>query len=158
MTRHVYFSFHYERDSWRVNQVRNAWVTKDRDARGYVDSAKWEEIRRNGDQAIKAWITRELNYTSVTAVLIGYETASRPWVKYEIAESVKRGNGLLGIRLNGIKDQNQILDPPGQNPFDLLTYNGRPLSSFYRTYDWIRDNGYANIGNWVEDAAKAAGR
>ncbi len=65
MTRHVFFSFHYERDSWRVNQVRNARVTKDRDARGYVDSAKWEDIRRHGEQAIKAWIARELNYREV---------------------------------------------------------------------------------------------
>lgn len=158
MTRHVFFSFHYERDSWRVNQVRNAWVTQDRGARGYVDSAKWEDIKRHGEQAIQAWIARELAYTSVTAVLIGNETASRPWVQYEISESINRGNGLLGIWLNGIKDQNQILDPPGQNPFDLLHYNGRPLSKFYRTYSWTRDNGYGNIGNWIEKAAKDAGR
>jgi hypothetical protein len=161
MTRHVFFSFHYERDAWRAGQVRNAWVTKDPDARGYIDSAKWEEIRRQGDQAIRAWIARELEHTSVTAVLIGCETASRPWVKYEIDESIRRGNGLLGIWLSEIRDQNQMLDPPGQNPFDILDFdNGRgpSLSSVYRTYAWKRDNGYENIGNWVELAAQNAGR
>ena len=142
-----------------VGHVHNAWVTKDRDAMGYVDSARWEEIRRQGDQAIKTWIANELVYTSVTAVLIGYETASRPWVDYEIRESVKKGNGLLGIQLYELADQKQNLDPAGQNPFDLLHFkDGRPLSSVYRTYAWKRDNGYENIGNWVENAAKAAGR
>ena len=27
--RRVFFSFHYQRDIWRVNQVRNHWVAKD---------------------------------------------------------------------------------------------------------------------------------
>lgn len=32
MARRVFFSFHYERDIWRANQVRNRWITKDREA------------------------------------------------------------------------------------------------------------------------------
>lgn len=159
MTRHVFFSFHYERDAWRASQVRNAWVTKDNDVRGYIDSAKWEEIRREGEQAIKNWISGELYYTSVTAVLIGNETASRPWVNYEIFESVKRGNGLFGIWINAIKDQNKMTDQGGTNPFEILRFrDGSPLSRVYPTYAWNRDNGFQNLGTWIENAARAAGR
>ncbi len=35
--------------------------------------------------------------TSVTCVLIGSQTANSRWVKYEIEQSIEKGNGLLGI-------------------------------------------------------------
>jgi len=38
---------------------------------------------------------------SVTVVLIGNRTAQSDWVKWEIAESVRQGKGILGIRLKG---------------------------------------------------------
>jgi len=28
----------------------------------------------------------------------------------------------------------------------------------YPTYDWVNDNGYLNFSDWVEKAAKKAGR
>lgn len=31
-----------------------------------------------------------------------------------------------------------------------------PLNSRYKTYDWIADDGYANLGSWVEAAYAAA--
>ncbi len=36
---------------------------------------------------------------SVTVVLIGNRTASSDWVRWEIAESLQQGKGILGIRL-----------------------------------------------------------
>ena len=30
--------------------------------------------------------------------------------------------------------------------------------SEYKTYDWINDYGYANLGDWIEKAARDAGR
>jgi len=32
------------------------------------------------------------------------------------------------------------------------------LSEIYKTHDWIDDNGRENLGDWIEKAAKAAGR
>ncbi|MFH0831725.1 MAG: TIR domain-containing protein [archaeon] len=158
MTRRVFFSFHYERDIWRAGQVRNSWVTKpDRETAGFIDAASWEEVKRKGDEAIKRWIANQLDGTSVTIVLIGAETANRDWVLYEIKESHKRGNGLLGIRIHNIKDQNQRMDNLGGNPFDKLYIeeNGfkKYLSQIYPTYDWVRNDGYNNLGRWVEEVA-----
>ena len=62
--------------------VRNSWVTKpDREAAGFIDAADFEEIKKQGDEAIKRWINSQLDGTSVTVVLIGAETYSRRWVR-----------------------------------------------------------------------------
>ena len=149
MARRVFFSFHYERDVWRVSVVRNAWRTKpDRESAGYFDAGIWEEAKKKGDAAIKKLIDDQLVGTSVTAVLIGTETASRTYVQYEIDQSLKRGNGLLGIRIHNIKDKDGKTEPSGANP----------LPTGYPIYDWVSDNGYVNLGDWVERAAKKAGR
>ena len=48
MARRVFFSFHYERDIWRVNVVRNSWLTKGREAAGFWDASLWEEAKKKG--------------------------------------------------------------------------------------------------------------
>ena len=73
MARHVFFSFHHQRDIWRVNQVRNSWITQGNTVAGFWDDASWESVKKQGDQAIKAWINRQMKGTSVTVVLIGAE-------------------------------------------------------------------------------------
>ena len=77
MARKTFFSFHYERDSWRAGQVRNSNVIAAEDEYGFIDGVDWESIKRQGDDAIKRWIKDQLKNTSVTAVLIGKETAER---------------------------------------------------------------------------------
>jgi len=121
MARRVFFSFHYERDVWRANVVRNSWVTKGNYIEaGFIDSAEFEKIKKKGDQAIKKWIDEQLEGTSVTVVLIGAETYLRKWVRYEIIKSFDRGNGLLGVYIHNIKDKNGKVDLKGPNPFDYV--------------------------------------
>jgi hypothetical protein len=148
MARRAFFSFHYDRDVWRANVVRKSWVTQDRKAGGFFDASIWEEAKKKGDAAIKKMIDDALVGTSVTAVLIGAKTASRTYVQYEIDESVERGNGLLGVRINLIEDEDGDTDDSGDNP----------LPRKYPVYGWFKDKGYENFGDWVEDAAKAAGK
>lgn len=153
MARHTFFSFHYERDSWRAGQVRNCNVVSSEDEYGFIDAAAWEEIKKKGDKAIEAWIAEQLEHTSVTAVLIGEETADRPWVQHEIVESWNRGNGIVGIWIHNIKDQRREIDAKGRNPLDEITMaNGKPLSSVCKRYDWVNDDGRSNLGKWIEEA------
>jgi hypothetical protein len=149
MARRVFFSFHYERDAGRAGVVRNHSITKDNFVTaGYIDAAAWESIKRQGDYAIKRWIDGQLQNTTVTVVLIGAETATRSWVKYEIERSRKKGNGLLGIRIHNIKDFRTLqTDYPGQDPFVGLGYTG------VKVYDWVNDLGYTNFSTWIEAAA-----
>src|SRR5437016_4841799 len=104
MARKTFFSFHYENDVWRANIVRNSWVTKSGiEEAGFVDSAAFEEVKQRGSKAIKEWIDDQLTGTSVTVVLIGSETSNRDYVVYELEQSWKRGNGILGVYINNIK-------------------------------------------------------
>lgn len=163
MARRVFFSFHYENDVWRANIVRNSWVTKpDRETAGFIDYADFEEIKKGGDSAIKKWIDNQLIGTSVTVVLIGSETSNREYVKYELQQSYARGNGLLGIYIHQLKDKNGNTSTKGSNQFGEIgkDKNGNPVyfSVSYPTYDWVDNDGYNNLGDWVEKAAKQAGR
>lgn len=163
MARRVFFSFDYDRDIWRVGQIRNSGLTKPGiEAAGFIDSASWESVKRQTDEAIARWINTQLDGTSVTVVLIGTETANSRWVKYEIDQSILRGNGLLGIYIHNVKSfLTGQTDYQGRNPFDALAYNAYSLyriSETYRVYDWVLQDGYNNFGSWVEIAAQSAGR
>ncbi|TDN42287.1 TIR-like protein DUF1863 [Curtobacterium flaccumfaciens] len=142
--RKVFFSFHFERDAWRVGQVRNSNVVGEGFVNPYYDRAAWETIKKGSDAAIKKWIDGQIKGTSVTAVLIGSETASRKWVQYEIEETIRQGHGLIGIDISKIKDKDLQTDPTGVNPL--------PVGTPY--YAWNRDNGRENLGTWIEEAAK----
>jgi len=119
--RRVFFSFHYQADINRANIVRNSWVTRkgeDNQAFGFYDASLWESSQRQGPESIKALIRDGLENTSVTCVLVGFWTYSRRWVRYEIARSVARGNGLLAVRIHGLKCmKSQTTTSPGPNPF-----------------------------------------
>lgn len=162
MARQVFFSFHHQRDNWRANQVRNSWVTKDRNAAGFWDAAEWEEVKRTDAASIHRWIDKQMSGTSVTVVLIGNQTSTRQHVDYEIEQSYKLGKGILGVRIHNLKDRNGATDQSGTDPLDLWGIGQGTLrkafSSIYRTYDYVTDDGYKNLGNWIEAAAKAAGK
>jgi hypothetical protein len=156
MARKTFFSFHYERDAWRAANVRNSGALSTDDEAGFIDAADWEELEREGDAAIKKWIKGQLNNTTVTAVLIGAETADRKWVLYELHESWKRGNAIIGVRIHGIKNQDSETDTAGLNPLDVILFDdGTLLSSVCKTYDWVADKGRDNLGEWLEEAVTA---
>lgn len=177
MARRVFFSFHYEADVFRAMQVRQSWVTQGGQAEaGYFDHAEFESVKRQGDAAIKRWIDGQLVGASVTCVLIGEHTATRPWVLYEIQRSAELGKGLLGVRIHDlrcVRDHPLRIPRLGLNPFEQVedpsgALLGRSLLgglSIRRTlanrvpiYSWTGQAGFLNFRTWVEEAARAAGR
>jgi hypothetical protein len=148
VARRTFFSFHYERDVQRASVVRKSSVTRTEVDPEWIEAGIWEEAKTKGDAAIKKLIADALIGTSVTAILIGTETSSRKWVREEIDQSEKRGNGLFGIYVHSIKDFDGKTDPKGTNP----------LPSKCATYDWVHDDGYNNLGKWVDTAYDQAHR
>lgn len=146
MARRVFFSFKYE-DVSRAIVVRNSWVVQGQEAAGFIVAAAFEALKRKGDSAIKSWVAEQLAGTSVTVVLAGALTCARRWVAYEIDQSKLLGRGLLGIDISKIKDLNVA-------PSECC---GR-IPSGHPFYLWNSDDGYHNMGNWIELAAKVAGR
>lgn len=163
--RNVFFSFYYANDIFRANVVRNSWVGKGGpEPAGFRDRSMWESARTRDKARLESMIDGALRGTSVTAVLIGAETASRFWVKHEIIASWEHGKGLLGVRIHGIRDKRtKMRSRRGPSPFkDLWVVDADgydvELEDIVPTYDWVRDDGYANFADWVEEAAFDAGR
>jgi hypothetical protein len=147
MARRVFFSFHYQIDVWRANQIRKLHVVEGCAAAGFQDGSLWEEAKKKGDAAVKRLIDEGLKNTTVTVVLIGAETSKRVYVGYEIEQSIARGNGLLGIFIHNLKDSDGKTSVKGTVPRKLVDAKA-PV------YEWDSDK----FGDWVEAAAKKAGR
>ncbi|QSQ17921.1 TIR domain-containing protein [Myxococcus landrumensis] len=123
--RFVFFSFHFQRDIMRVQQIKNHYVTKfGYQAAGYFDGSLSELAKTEGKLAVKRAINKGLPGSSVTCVLIGAETYARHWVHYEIFRSIELGKGVVGIRIHQLKDPKNGPDNAGPNPFDYLGYGG----------------------------------
>jgi ABC-type amino acid transport substrate-binding protein len=146
MARKVFFSFKYD-DVHRAMNVRNSNVIASNTKSGFIDKAEFEEVEREGDSAIRKWINKQLEGTTVTVVLVGLNTHKSRWVLYEIEQSKARGNGILTI------DISKISDLKGNT-----TASGSLRIPGYKHYLWNSENGRDNLGLWVEDAANLAGK
>src|SRR5208337_2468404 len=70
---------------------------------------------------LKRVIREGVQYTSAICVLVGSQTWSRPWVRYEIARAVIDGRGLLAVHLNNIRHHATGQPHPlGQNPMAYM--------------------------------------
>ena len=72
-----------------------------------------------------------------TVVLIGTDTAQRKWINHEIIQAWKRGMGVVGIHIHGLKSLDGMTSTKGQNPFDFLDWGktGQKFSSIVKCYD-----------------------
>jgi hypothetical protein len=160
MARKVFFSFHFDEDFWRTQQVRNINALE---GNPLATPNGWEEVKRKGDAAIEKWIDDQMTGRTCAIVLVGAQTASRKWVLYEICKAWNDKRGVLGIRINKLLNINGLSAPAGANPFDSVTLaNGQvKLSSVAPlktpagadskvTYATIA----ANIEAWIEEAIK----
>jgi hypothetical protein len=96
----------------------------------------------SGQSAIKRLIDGGLENSCVTCVLIGTHTYSRRWVRYEISESLQRGNRLVGVHINGIPDRSRRTKPAGRNPLEHLALSIADDGSSIKVLH------YAN-GSWI---------
>jgi hypothetical protein len=153
--RQVFYSFHFDNDVMRVQQIRNMGVIEGNTP---VSANNWEEIKKKGDASIEKWINDNMAYRSCVVVLIGEKTAARPWVKYEIKKAWSDGKGLLGIYVHNLKDPKTGTCGQGTNPFNQFTFTQggktytikchNPKST--DAYNDIKDN----IEDWIEEAIK----
>lgn len=156
--RQVFYSFHFDGDFWRTQQVRNIGSIEGNTP---VSSNDWEEVKKKGDAAIKKWIEDNMKYRSCVVVLVGNQTANRKWVKHEIRHAWEKGKGVVGIRIHGLKDSNGNTTTSGDNPLEKVTVDGTKLSTVAKCYNpsgstskdkyaWIKKH----MENAVEEAVK----
>lgn len=158
MARNVFFSFHFANDFWRTQQVRNIGSLEGQSI--YTPNA-WEEVKRKGHDSIERWIDDNLKGKSCVVVLVGAETADRPWVMREIIKGWDAGKGVVGIRINKLLDTDSNPSSVGANPFEKIGHgnSGKKLSSIVELITPSGTDGKAvyasikaGIEGWIEDA------
>jgi hypothetical protein len=120
--RRAFFSFHFD-DNMRVNNVRlcQQFRADNPNAHGFTDSSLWEARQLDHPDSIKDLIRNGVQGTSVVCVLVGSQTWSRRWVRYEIARAVIDNRGLLAVHINGLKHtRTQLPDQKGPNPLCFM--------------------------------------
>ena len=146
MARRVFFSFRYKH-VYRVNQIRSIPNIVGSTSAGFIDESLWETVK-NGESTIKRMIDNELIGTSVTVVCITYGITERKWINYEIDQSLRKGNGLLGIHLHHIEDYAHPEKRIGAVPRQIES-NG------FKVY---KHTDHHDLAQHIEEAAKLAHR
>ncbi len=154
-TRKIFYSFHFDNDVFRVQQIRNIGTLEDNKP---VAPNEWETVKKGGDAAIKKWINDNMAGKSCVVVLIGSQTAARPWVKHEILKAWNDDKrAVLGINIHNLKDPKTGTSTAGINPFtglNLKDSKGNSVTipcknpSSTDAYNSIKDN----LEAWVEEA------
>ena len=152
----VFYSFHYDNDVMRVHQIRNIGVLEGNTP---VNANDWEKVKRGGEESIKRWIDENMKYKQCVIVLVGSDTSTRPWVKYEIKKAWNEGKPIFGIYIHNIKCPRTGTCRKGDNPFDtIILDDGDRLSKYVPCYDPRSDDAYGdisrNLENWVNTALK----
>lgn len=156
MSRHVFYSLHYDADRSRAELVRKlAGLVPNLEAK----PAEWATLARTGSFAIKRWFEQQARGRSCTIVLIGAHTAERPWVRYEIERSWQLKLGLLGVHIHNLQDAKGKQSARGEPPFAssglgdhaaLVRSYDPPETDSKLAYRYIADN----LSKWVEQAVE----
>jgi MTH538 TIR-like domain (DUF1863) len=155
--RHVFYSLHYDADRSRVAGILGSGALQ-----GNLEAPlpEWDKIKRSGEFAIKRWVENSLKGRSCCVVLIGAQTASRPWVRYEIRRARELGLAMFGVHVHQLKDAKGLQSVKGDNPFEhpdsglgadaasVLVFEP-PQSDSKLAYRYIVDN----LAQWAELAA-----
>ncbi len=154
--RRVFYSFHYDNDVFRVQQIRNMGAIEGDEP---VSKNDWEKVKKGGDKTIEKWIDDNMFGKSCVVVLVGEDTHKRPWIKYEIKKAWKDGKGLVGIYIHNLKDPKTGKCSKGTNPFEQFTFEDKTkLSSVVSCYNPDPTDTYNDINNnlskWIEKAIK----
>ena len=152
MRRPVFLSFCYKDDVSRVQQIRN--MGRMIEGQPILNYNEFETIKRQGEKAIQNWIDDQLKYKQCLIVLIGENTANRPWVQYEIKKAYEKGMPMFGIYIHNLKGFSGY-SRKGENPFKKVLGNDCNIVCYdpsHIDYDGLRayNTIYVNIEKWVD--------
>jgi len=157
MATSVFFSFHFTRDIIRVQRVANIGALEGQ----ALNRQNWEKVKAQGKQAIEKYIDEEMAYKRAVVVLIGRETAYRPWVQYEIKKAWAAKKPLVGINIHGLQDFEGNTDSAGPNPFRQFSFSDsdKTYADYVpvfmpagNTSQGVYNNISQNISSWIDRA------
>lgn len=149
----TFYSFHFDNDVFRVQQIRNMGVI---DGNEPVSPNDWEQVKRRGEAAVERWIDDNMKYKRCVVVLIGSDTASRRWVTYEIEKAWKEKRGIFGIYIHNLKCLRNGICSKGANPLANWNVGNQSMANLVRCYDPSSYDAYGeisrNLPTWVDTA------
>ena len=159
MSKTVFYSFHYDNDAWRVQQIAKMGAVE---GQSILNAQDWEAVQKKGKAAIETWIDEQMAYKKAVVVLIGSGTAARPWVQYEIQKAWNAKKPLVGVRIHGLANSAGNIDSIGPNPFERVTFqSGGSLADHVPVFNPSGSNSKdvyasiaANIATWADNAYK----
>jgi hypothetical protein len=121
MAKRVFFTFDY-RDliEGRADVVRQQLASTGHGSLGFFEPSAWAHIRGTGDAALIRLIDTGLARTGATCVLVGSETYREAGVRYALMRSYRRGNTLLAVHINHVRDRKDGIKSTGPNPLAYL--------------------------------------
>jgi MTH538 TIR-like domain (DUF1863) len=148
VARRVFYSFDYQRDAFRVQQVKNMGVLA---GQPILTSNRWEEVTGGTKSGIKKWIDAQMDGKSCVVVLIGRRTSEREWVGYEIKKAWQDGRGLVGVHIHNLADMNKLKSAKGSNPFwqFVVGRGNKRLSTVVPVYDPPGGTS-SSVYRWIE--------
>lgn len=152
----AYLSVDYERDLHRAELVLQSGAVQ---FEPLLTAGEWALLRRDESKLERAIDHRMQPATSVV-VLIGRETAMRPWVVYEVAKAWRESRPLVGMCVHGLGDELGRTDIWGANPFlEVGLPNGCTVAHYAPTHcppgrnpGAVLDSMKSHLATWLAGA------
>lgn len=97
-------------------------------------------------------------------VLIGKDTLNREFVQFEIQKSIERGNAIVGLKIHNISDMlTKTITTTGNVHTVIGVWEFTQKDIYFDEisdgiYDYVLQDGYQNLGNWIEGVAQKKGK
>ena len=138
----VFYSLDYARDLQRLYMIGQIPTIEPSSPASLADPKDWKMALEAGETEIQKRIDEALDGTAVTVVFLGQETGKRIGIDYEIEQSLKRGNAMVGIQIHHLPDSDGERDQPGKAPRPLRKSGFKMYKYFdrHRLRIWIEES------------------
>ena len=140
----AYFCFDYGRDLHRVSQIQPLPGITAKAAGGFKTASIWTGAREAGEAQLQGLVNDGLVNSTVSVICIGQRSAYSKILPYEIERSLEKGNALLGIVINHLKDEDGGVDAEAPVPKGIH-------EAGYKVY---RFKDKATLAQMIEEAAQ----
>lgn len=127
--RHVFISHHHADDQSVSNMTgmlaRNGYEIRNSSIRAKPANQRRLEQGMVSDRVIKRLLRMKMRWAGTVIVLIGKNTAKRPWVDWEIAEAKRQGKRIVGVYERGGTENDK---PVGLEDYASAIVNYHPDS------------------------------
>lgn len=93
----IFISYYYDKDS-SLKRLLKAWSKNEKFDIEFEDMSADVSFNTTTDEELKLELTKRIKKSDIVLVLIGSNTYSRKWVKYEIKEAVRLSKPIVAVK------------------------------------------------------------